>query len=109
MTHPTGEPDVGEFILGFLLKNPDAEDTLDGIVEWWLMRERIEYETGRVRGALQDLVAKGFVLERHRSGSDMRYRLNARKLREIQSYLKKRRKPQGPTPAKKLPKRSRSL
>jgi hypothetical protein len=106
MTNATGEPEVGEFILGFLLKNPDAEDTLEGIVEWWLMRERIEYETGRVKAALQDLVAKGFVLERKRSGSDMRYRLNAGKLREVQSYLKGNRKGKGSTAAKKARKRS---
>jgi DNA-binding transcriptional regulator PaaX len=106
MTNATGEPEVGKFILGFLLKNPDAEDTLEGIVEWWLMRERIEYETGRVRAALEDLVEKGFVLERKRSGSDMRYRLNERKVREVQSYLKQNRKRTASTPAKKARKRA---
>ena len=109
MKNPADDPEIGEFILGFLLKNPDAEDTIEGIVEWWLMGERIEYETGRVRSALQDLVRKGFVLERQRLGSERRYRLNERKLREIQSYLKASQKCKGSSMPQKTSKRPRCV
>jgi hypothetical protein len=85
-------PFIGEFILEFLLRNPDAENTVEGIVQWWVMRQRIEYETKRVEAALRDLVNKGFLLNRQSVGSEMRYRLNKLSLREIEIYLRRHRK-----------------
>ena len=80
--------EVVETVLGYLVDKPDAEDTIDGIVEWWLMRQRIKYETGRVRAAMAELVSRGFVLERESAGSQMRYRINRQKLRAIRAFLK---------------------
>jgi hypothetical protein len=80
--------DVAECILAYLLDNPEAEDTIDGIVEWWVMRQRIRYETTRVKQALSKLVNEGLILERRAAGSLVRYRINKRKVRVIRAYLK---------------------
>lgn len=88
MKNAAGDTDVTEYILSYLLEHPDAEDTIDGIVEWWLMRQRIRYEAGRVKEALSELVHEGFILERQAAGSPVRYRINKRKLRAIRAYLK---------------------
>ena len=88
MKKASGAPDVAELVLRYLLEHPEAEDTVDGIVEWWLLRQRIKYETSRVKTALSGLMHEGFVLERKGAGSQVRYRVNKRKLHAIRGYLK---------------------
>jgi hypothetical protein len=89
MKKAAGASDVAECILRYLLDNPDAEDTIDGIVEWWVMRQRIRQETARVKEALAELVNEGFVLARQAPGTQVRYRINKGQLRAIRAYLKK--------------------
>ena len=74
-------------ILAYLARNPDASDTLEGITEWWLLDQHIERHMAAVEGALAELVAKEFIIER--KGKDLRtyYRLNQSKYGEIRSLL----------------------
>src|SRR5437660_6732560 len=88
MKKAAGRSDVAEYILRYLLDNPEAEDTIDGIVEWWVMRQRIRHETARVKKALSELVNEGFVLEHHSADSQVRCRINKRQLRAIRTHLK---------------------
>jgi hypothetical protein len=48
-------------ILRYLRAHPQAADTVDGIVMWWLPRQRYEEAVDRVQHALDDLVARGLV------------------------------------------------
>jgi len=75
-------------ILAYLAENPDAEDTLEGVVEWWLLEQRIKHLAARVEEALAELVAAGLVLER--KGRDLRshYRINPGRLEDISARLK---------------------
>ena len=57
-------------VLDYLAAHPDAEDTLEGIIEWWLERQEIIRHTGTVKAAVDDLVARGLVIER--KGHDAR-------------------------------------
>lgn len=75
-------------ILGYLAENPDAGDTMEGIVEWWLLEQKIKRETDRVEEALAELVAKGLVLKRKGENSRTHYRINQSKYKEIQELLK---------------------
>jgi hypothetical protein len=79
--------EVERDILAYLSQNPRAEDTVEGIVEWWLLDQRIRNETERAKEALSDLVSKGFVLERTGGDARSRYRINARRLKEIKKVL----------------------
>ena len=83
MKRAGGAEHVAECILAYLLERPEAEDSIDGIVEWWVMRQRIQLETARVKQALSKLVKQGLILQRRAAGSPIRYRLNKEKLREI--------------------------
>ena len=76
-------------ILAYLAENPRAEDTVEGIAEWWLLHQTIKYRSADIEAALADLVAEGLLLE-HKSGeSRSRYRLNEHRLWDILQLLNK--------------------
>lgn len=75
--------DISEEILNYLSKHPDANDTLEGITEWWLLAQRIRYEMEKVRTAVYKLVAEGWIIEIKNRNSIVRYRLNPKKRKEI--------------------------
>jgi hypothetical protein len=74
----------------YLVENPRAQDTLEGIVEWWLLERKIKFETARVKEALSDLVARGLILEKKGSNSQIHYRINQSKYKEIQELFKQK-------------------
>ena len=65
-----------QYILAYLLDNPDAGDTFDGIVEWWLLHQRIRFETRTVSEAVAKLVADGLIVEQKGPDSRTIYRAN---------------------------------
>ena len=77
-------------ILTYLAEHPDSRDTLEGIVQWWLLERRIEQQIAVVKEALAKLVAKGLVLENKGRDGRIHYRINGRKHGEIQALLKQR-------------------
>jgi hypothetical protein len=79
---------VARAILDYLRKHPDAQDTVDGITEWWLPEEKIKSGAAIVREALNGLVEEGLVLERKGKDSQIHYRINRRKAKEIAALLK---------------------
>ena len=74
-------------ILTYLKNNPDAQDTLEGVVEWWVFQQKIQSHAGRVERALGDLVNRGYVMMRKGTDSRAHYRINRRRLGEIESLL----------------------
>ena len=54
-------------ILSYLMKNPGAKDTLEGIASWWLLSERIDDALDEVSATLQYLVAEGFLVVKQSS------------------------------------------
>jgi hypothetical protein len=76
--------------LGYLISNPNAQDTLEGIVEWWLLQMKLESNTVKVKEALAGLVAKGLILECAGSDSRLRYMINDGKSDEIRALLGRR-------------------
>ncbi len=78
-----------QVILSYLVENPDARDTLEGIVQWWVLQQRIKEGMAEVRMALDKLVDKGWVLTAKGQDSQVHYRVNRQKLDEIALWLKK--------------------
>lgn len=72
---PTGRPLANE-VLAYLVEHPQAQDTLEGIVEWWLLEQRIREAVADVEAALNELVAKGFLVARQCGDGRTYYRLN---------------------------------
>lgn len=46
-------------ILAYLRRHPEAGDTIDGILEWWLLEERIIERRDQVERAVSQLIAEG--------------------------------------------------
>jgi hypothetical protein len=82
---------IENVLLAYLVDHPDVQDTVEGIVEWWLVEQRIKQQTATVEEALADLVKKEFILKH--KGKDLRihYRINHRKMKQISTLLKKQR------------------
>ncbi len=74
-------------VLGYLAENPNAQDTLEGIVEWWLWERLTTNHATRVKEALADLVLESLVLERRGKDSRTYYKINPLKLEEIAAFL----------------------
>ena len=68
------EDQVAAQILDYLKERPQAMDTLEGIAEWWLMRQRIRMDVAMLAHVLRRLTARG-VLEELGPPDDPRYRL----------------------------------
>jgi len=66
--------DACYYILAYLLENRAASDTLEGIVEWWLLNQRIKFETRTVSQAVSKLVADGLIVEQKGPDSRIVYR-----------------------------------
>jgi flagellar biosynthesis/type III secretory pathway protein FliH len=69
------------------MAHPRAEDSLEGIVEWWLLEQKIEVATEEVRQAIESLVANEFLIERETTDSQLRYHVNPDKLDEVREVL----------------------
>lgn len=56
---PEDDGEIERSLLGYLRGHPQAADTLDGIVEWWLPLQRYETARLRIERTLERLVADG--------------------------------------------------
>lgn len=79
--------DVCYFILSYLTEHPDAGDTFDGIMEWWLLEQRIRFEMRNVFDAVARLLAEGLILEHVGPDSRVTYRVNRTREQAIRSML----------------------
>jgi len=71
---PWREDDVTDIVLEYLTEHPQASDTLKGIAEWWIMRQRVRVEVNILKKVLRQLTGSG-VLEASGEGENRRYRL----------------------------------
>src|SRR5262245_18105435 len=70
-------------VLAYLLENPQAGDTLKGILDWWVPRQEVNWQIGQVKRALAELESQGLIL---RNGRD-HYHVNPRKRAEIKARV----------------------
>jgi hypothetical protein len=77
-------------ILQYLIDNPNAQDTLEGIVGWWLLVRTIKHQIGLVKDALAMLVNEGLVIAQQGSDSRTHYKINLRRRKKIVSLLRQR-------------------
>ena len=74
------------YILCYLAEHPDAGDTLTGIVDQWLLRQRIAYETKNVSEVVAQLVSEGLLVG-PKTNSETIYRVNKTRENAIQKML----------------------
>lgn len=67
-------PDPRHEIIEYLRAHPSAADTVDGIILYWLSRQRYETAKDTIERALEDLVKQG-VIEYVATGEKKVFRL----------------------------------
>jgi hypothetical protein len=82
---------IARELLSYLREHPDAQDTLDGILEGWLLDRRHNYKPTMVHEVVKDLVLEGAILESKIPGSPTVYGLNLAKRDRMSAFLKKMR------------------
>ncbi|MDL5365617.1 hypothetical protein QSH18_08375 [Xanthomonas sp. NCPPB 2654] len=53
------DQEVADAVLSYLRAHPEAADTLQGIVRWWLPQQRYNRESGRIEAVLTSLAERG--------------------------------------------------
>jgi predicted transcriptional regulator len=79
---------ASHYILDYLSDHPDAGDTFEGIVEWWLLSQSIKFEMRTVSEALAKLVAEGLIVEQ--KGLDSRNLYKIKKTDENRQKISNR-------------------
>src|SRR6266542_5684836 len=74
-------------ILRSWLEDPEKLGTLESIVEWWLLEERIRQTVVEVRAALEKLVATGIVVQWQEADGRDYFRLNRDRKDEIRAWI----------------------
>lgn len=69
-------------MLSYLQEHPDAKDTLEGIAQWWLLRQCSERKLAEVKRGVSVLLAQGLIVEIRRGGLSPYYCLNKAKGQE---------------------------
>ncbi len=97
-----GRTTLEQEILDYLVRHPRAQDTVDGIADWWLLEQRLRTVVDQVTRALEALEALGFVTSS--TGADGRrvYRFNRRREAAARAWLEEgpghRHRPAPPKP-----------
>lgn len=68
-------------------QNPNAEDTLRGITEWWLVQEMLKVETLHVQQALDELVSRDLIRKRSGPDNQVLYQINGKNLKAVKTLL----------------------
>ena len=77
-------------ILRYLVRHPEAKDTLKGIEKWWLPGSESRGGKLSTEEALNLLVAQGWLIARCSPQSETIYFLNEDRLTEIITFLKEK-------------------
>lgn len=83
----TDKSQIARQLLSYLSEHEGAQDTFEGIVEWWLLEQRIRQRAAEVREALDDLTARKLVVAREGRDARTRYRVNPRRLKAVRRLL----------------------
>jgi hypothetical protein len=77
-------------ILTYLVQHPRAQDTFEGILQWWLLERYIERQRVAVEAAVEELVESGLILTRHGRDRRRRFALNPARCAEAQALVASR-------------------
>jgi hypothetical protein len=81
--------EIARRILIYLEENPQAQDSIEGILQWWLLERTVHYEKIRVEEVVEELVARNLIVARQIAGLPIMYSLNPSKLEEIHFAYRK--------------------
>jgi hypothetical protein len=79
----TALPSPAPEILDYLARHPDAQDTLEGILQWWVLDSCIRNWAPRIAKTVAQLVEAGFLEKRTSAEGQIRYRISASYARQL--------------------------
>ena len=82
--------EIAHEVLAYLIDHAEAGDTFEGIVEWWLLEQRIRRGSTEVREALEQLAEKQLISEYTRHDRKVHYRINHLKEKEIRVLVERK-------------------
>jgi len=71
-------------ILDYLARQPEAQDTIDGILHWWVLDSCIRSWAPKIAKAVAELVGRGFLEEKPSSDGKIFYHVSSRYLSTLQ-------------------------
>ena len=81
------DPSLADEVLSYLSQHPEAQDTVEGIAEWWLLEQRVRHSVTDVAAALVEFEAQKLVVTRRGVDGRIHYRVNPKKKQEIRKRL----------------------
>ena len=81
--------ETAQAILDYLRRNPEAQDTLEGIVQWWLPEQHFTPRVATIREALQELIDAEFISEHRGKDAQISYRITTLGLHESDKRFQK--------------------
>lgn len=77
-------PSPGPEILDYLARHPEAEDTIDGILHWWVLDACIRTWAPQITKTVAQLVEQGFLEKSFSSDGATFYRVSPQYLAALQ-------------------------
>jgi hypothetical protein len=77
-------PSPAPEILDYLARQPGAQDTIDGILHWWVLDAYIRKWAPKIAETVAQLVDRGFLEQRSSADDQVFYRVSARYLFTLQ-------------------------
>ena len=71
-------------ILDYLARHPDAQDTIEGILRWWVLDSCIRKWEPKITKTVAQLVERGFLEKKRSPDSKIFYHISRRYLRTLQ-------------------------
>jgi hypothetical protein len=77
-------PSPAPEILDYLARHPEAQDTLDGILHWWVLDSCVKRWAPKIAKTVAKLVKESFLEERRSSDGKIFYHISPRYLSILQ-------------------------
>jgi hypothetical protein len=77
-------PSPAPEILDYLARHPEAQDTLDGILHWWVLDSCVKRWAPRIAETVAKLVEQGFLKEKRSPDGQTFYHVSPRYLSTLQ-------------------------
>ena len=75
--------DAFDAITSYLADHPNANDTLEGVTQWWMLVKGATWSRSEIQRAIARGMEQGLILETHGGDGQVRYSLMPGKLGEI--------------------------
>jgi len=82
--NPVPLPSPAPEILDYLASHPEAQDTLDGILHWWVLDAHIRKWAPKIANTVAQLVELGFLEEKPAPDGQTFYHVSAHHLATLQ-------------------------